>query len=116
MHPVRRRSFVRTAVVTVALGGALTAPVCAFAADAPHPGDLAGHAPEAAPVRVVTIRDAAYGGAGEPVAGATAARAGMAGISAGRDTATTIAAAGGLASIGAAGLGFAMMRRGRTDG
>ncbi|WP_267244866.1 hypothetical protein [Streptomyces sp. PR69] len=122
MHPVRRRSLVRTAVVSVALGGALAAPVCAFAADVAQPGDLAGPAPEAAPVTVVSVSDGAYGddgrggSAGTPDTGAaTDAHAGVAGISAGRDTATMIAAGGGLAAVGAAGLGFAMMRRGRTD-
>ncbi|GGO33605.1 hypothetical protein [Streptomyces lasiicapitis] len=96
MSKSRRLPAVRTAAVGALAGGALLLPATgAFAATpAPAPaahGTVRPHTPE--------------GGV----------RAGTDGLKDSRNPAFLVAG-GGMAAAGAAGLGFAMLRRGRTDG
>ncbi|MCI3933052.1 hypothetical protein [Streptomyces sp. AN091965] len=90
-HPRRRTAALRTAAVAALAGGALLAPATgAFAAE---------------PAPSVSRTTAPKGGV----------RAGTEGL---RDSGNPafLAAGGAMAAAGAAGLGFAMLRRGRTDG
>ncbi|MER5888553.1 hypothetical protein ABT160_32415 [Streptomyces sp. NPDC001941] len=94
MSHSRHRSLFRAAAVAVVASGALAVPAAAFATDATVTPQESGavHVVPKGPVKAGT----------EDYAPA-------------RDSATLIAAGGGLAALGAAGMGFAMLRRGRTD-
>lgn len=83
----RRRTLVRTVAVSVTVGGALLLPAASALADSDPGTDT----------------------------GSTTAATAAADIDPGGDPAL-LAAGGGMAAAGAAGLGFAMLRRGRTDG
>ena len=100
----RRTSALRTAAVAAFAGGALLLP--ATAAFAASPSDTAPHSPAAA-----TSARLDDGVADVPEGGV---KAGATGVRDAGDPAF-IVAGGAMAAAGAAGLGFAMMRRGRTD-
>ncbi|MFG3494858.1 hypothetical protein [Streptomyces sp. NPDC047928] len=95
----RRRGLLRGAAVTVALGGALLAPAASALADDPA-GD---------PVGVLADGPAAHDGA-TAYDDRTAHDIGTA-----RDRTTLLLAGGGVATLGAAGMGYAMLSHGRTD-
>ncbi|MFH8794607.1 hypothetical protein [Streptomyces sp. NPDC017941] len=105
----RRTSALRTAAVTALAGGALLLPVAAaFADDAP--GASAPASPPGATRTVVPVR----GPGAETVVPRGEVEAGADGV----DTATNpafLVAGGAMAAAGAGGLGFALVRRGRTD-
>ncbi|MFI8929572.1 hypothetical protein ACIG3E_18060 [Streptomyces sp. NPDC053474] len=90
-HPRRRTAALRTAAVAALAGGALLTPATGAFAAAPAPSASHTTTPQ--------------GGV----------RAGTEGL---RDSGNPafLAAGGAMAAAGAAGLGFAMLRRGRTDG
>ncbi|GHC47051.1 hypothetical protein [Streptomyces flavofungini] len=96
----RRTSALRTAAVATLVGGALLLPATGAFADSPSPAP----APHSASARLT-------GDAATPEGGV---RAGADGVRDAGDPAFLFAG-GAMAAAGAAGLGFAMMRRGRTD-
>ncbi|MEU5955509.1 hypothetical protein [Streptomyces sp. NPDC047525] len=96
MSTRRRRSLLRTAAVTAVAGGALLTPAVAAVADSP-----------ARPAHSEGTRTVA------PVAPKGGVKAGTEGFHSGDPV--FIAAGGAMAAAGAAGLGYAMLRRGRTD-
>lgn len=90
-----RPAFLRSAVVTAALGGAVLIPTAAFA-------DAQVHAPAATTVRVAATQDAPE----RPAAQAP------------QEVAANpyfLAAGGAMAAAGAAGLVYSTVRRGRAD-
>ncbi|WJV46206.1 hypothetical protein [Streptomyces flavofungini] len=107
----RRTSALRTAVVVTFAGGALLLPATAALAASPsptaaHSPAAAPHSPAPAPAARLTDDTAAT-----PEGGV---KAGATGVRDAGDPAFLVAG-GAMAAAGAAGLGFAMMRRGRTD-
>ncbi|MER5255559.1 MULTISPECIES: hypothetical protein [unclassified Streptomyces] len=93
MSTRRRHSLLRAAAVTTVAGGALLMPAVAAVADSPaHAADTRTVAPAAPEGGVKAGTEGFHGG--DPV---------------------FIAAGGAMAAAGAAGLGYAMLRRGRTD-
>lgn len=109
MSSHRRRALFRSAAVTAVAGGALLVPAVAAVADAPaHAQDTkAAHAQDARSVRAQDTRTVA------PRAPEGGVKAGTEGFHGGDPV--FIAAGGAMAAAGAAGLGYAMLRRGRTD-
>jgi len=115
----RRRAILRTAAVTAAVGGALLMPAVApaFAAAADSAAGSPVHAEDAksangtktvAPVSPVTqVAPVAQ------VAPKESVTSGTDGFHSG--DAVFIAAGGAMAAAGAAGLGYSMLRRGRSD-
>lgn len=99
MSSHRRRTLFRSAAVTAAAGGALLVPAVAAVADSP--------AQDTKPVRAQDTRTVAPGA---PEGGVKAGTEGFHG-----GDPVFIAAGGAMAAGGAAGLGYAMLRRGRTD-
>ncbi|MEV6393393.1 hypothetical protein AB0M39_01140 [Streptomyces sp. NPDC051907] len=90
MSTSRRRSLVRAAAAaaaTAAVSGALLLPAATAFADEPDIATVAHQGAQTAP----------------------------ADVGAARDRTSTLTAGGAAAAAGAAGLGFAMLRRGRTD-
>lgn len=96
MSSHRLRALLRTAAVTTLVGGALLTPAVAAVADTPSQAEDTRTVAPAAP--------------GAPEGGV---RAGTEGFHSGDPV--FIAAGGAMAAAGAAGLGYAMLRRGRTD-
>ncbi|QCX79092.1 hypothetical protein C9F11_27445 [Streptomyces sp. YIM 121038] len=115
-HPRRRTAALRTAAVAALAGGALLVPATGAFAAAPAPSASHTTAPRTGeagkPEKYRTEKTAKSEKAGTPRGGV---RAGTDGL---RDTGNPafLAAGGAMAAAGAAGLGFAMLRRGRTDG
>lgn len=117
MSSHRRRTLFRSAAVTATAGGALLVPAVAAVADSPaHARDTkaahmqdtkAAHAQDTKPVRAQDTRTVAPGA---PEGGVKAGTEGFHG-----GDPVFIAAGGAMAAAGAAGLGYAMLRRGRTD-
>lgn len=101
MSSHHRRTLFRSAAVTAAAGGALLVPAVAAVADSP------AHAQDTKPVRAQDTRTVAPGA---PEGGVKAGTEGFHG-----GAPVFIAAGGAMAAAGAAGLGYAMLRRGRTD-
>ncbi|MFC8130988.1 hypothetical protein [Streptomyces sp. NPDC057302] len=93
MSTRRRRSLLRTAAVTALTGGALLTPAVAAVADSPAHSEATRTVAPAMPKGGVKAGTEGFQG-GDPV---------------------FIAAGGAMAAAGAAGLGYAMLRRGRTD-
>lgn len=105
----RRTPALRTAAVTALVGGALLLPATAAFADSPSPA--AAHSPTAHSPATVAPARLADDVAATPEGGV---KAGATGVRDAGDPAFVVAG-GAMAAAGAAGLGFAMMRRGRTD-
>ncbi|MFG2649299.1 hypothetical protein [Streptomyces sp. NPDC048436] len=103
MNTYRRRSLLRAAAVTTVGGGAFLLPAVAAVADSPARVDgTRTVAPDARQVHVAPKGEAApQGGTGTE------------GFHSGDPA--FLAAGGAMAAAGAAGLGYAMLRRGRTD-
>ncbi|MWA13614.1 hypothetical protein [Streptomyces sp. BA2] len=101
MSSHRRRTLLRSAAVTTVVGGALLMPAVAAVADTP------AHAEAAQADGTRTVAPVAPGA---PEGGV---KAGTEGFHSGDPV--FIAAGGAMAAAGAAGLGYAMLRRGRTD-
>ncbi|MGW0903577.1 hypothetical protein [Streptomyces sp. NPDC002853] len=93
MSSLRRRAVLRSAAVTAVFGGALLVPAAAAVADTPSRAEDTRTVAPAAPEGGVRAGTEGFHG-GDPV---------------------FIAAGGAMAAAGAAGLGYAMLRRGRTD-
>ncbi|WP_030567467.1 hypothetical protein [Streptomyces aureocirculatus] len=105
----RRTSVLRTAAVTMLAGGALLLPVAAASADDAAGASAAASRPGATRT-VVPVRG--------PGAGAVLPEGGVVAGADGVDTTTNpafLVAGGAMAAAGAGGLGFALVRRGRTD-
>ncbi|MEU3739124.1 MULTISPECIES: hypothetical protein [unclassified Streptomyces] len=96
MSSHRRRTLLRSAAVTTVVGGALLMPAVAAVADTPEHSEGTRTVAPLAP--------------GTPEGGV---KAGTEGFHSGDPV--FIAAGGAMAAAGAAGLGYAMLRRGRTD-
>lgn len=109
MSSHRRRALFRSAAVTAVAGGALLVPAVAAVADSPAHAQAAkaAHAQDTKPVRAQDTRTVAPGA---PEGGVKAGTEGFHG-----GDPVFIAAGGAMAAAGAAGLGYAMLRRGRTD-
>lgn len=107
MSSHRRRTLFRSAAVTAVAGGALLVPAVAAVADSPAQDTKAAHAQDTKPVRAQDTRTVAPGA---PEGGVKAGTEGFHG-----GDPVFIAAGGAMAAAGAAGLGYAMLRRGRTD-
>ncbi|MEI5101559.1 hypothetical protein RB200_27400 [Streptomyces sp. PmtG] len=103
-HPRRRTAVLRTAVVSVLAGGALLVPATGALADTGSPTP-------SAPVSVSPGKTSSPDETATPKGGV---RAGTDGLRDAGDPAFLVAG-GAMAAAGAAGLGFAMLRRGRTD-
>lgn len=95
-HNHRRRALLRSAAVTTVAGSALLMPAVAAVADSPTQAEGTRTVAPAAP--------------GAPEGGV---KAGTEGFHSGDPV--FIAAGGAMAAAGAAGLGYAMLRRGRTE-
>ncbi|MET7356924.1 sortase-dependent protein [Streptomyces sp. NPDC005562] len=126
MSTERRPTFLRTAALSTLVGGALLVPAASALADAPAVGPTAARsqapAPDSGPSQRPTEKPTAkptqrpeqekkpHGTSGSPKGGVAAGAQGV------RDAGDPVflAAGGGMAAAGAAGLGYAMMRRGRT--
>lgn len=93
MSSLLRRTALRSAAVTVVVGGALLTPAVAAVADTPSQAEETRTVAPAAPEGGVKAGTEGFH-SGDPV---------------------FIAAGGAMAAAGAAGLGYAMLRRGRTD-
>ncbi|MGW7086346.1 hypothetical protein ACWGH2_23000 [Streptomyces sp. NPDC054871] len=106
MSSHRRRTLLRSAAVTTAVGGALLMPAVAAVADSPAHAEAA-HTEAAQADGTRTVAPVAPGA---PEGGV---KAGTEGFHSGDPV--FIAAGGAMAAAGAAGLGYAMLRRGRTD-
>ncbi|MEU8954510.1 sortase-dependent protein [Streptomyces sp. NPDC048518] len=114
----RRHSFLRTAALSTLVGGALLIPAASALADAPaaRPTTAAqsqSPAPDSSPSQRPTEKPTPPPGtetSGSPKGSVAAGAQGV------RDAGDPVflAAGGGMAAAGAAGLGYAMMRRGRT--
>ncbi|MGA4839618.1 hypothetical protein [Streptomyces sp. G45] len=114
----RASALRRTAAVCALASGALLAAATGAFADAPSP---APSTTASAPTHPTVVPeggpwegDLSEGGASEGVVPEGSVRAGADGVPEGGNPAFLIAG-GGMAAAGAGGLGFAMMRRGRTD-
>ncbi|MEU6991909.1 hypothetical protein ABZ953_14775 [Streptomyces sp. NPDC046465] len=103
MSTTRPRTLLRTAAVSTLVGGALLVPAAGAFADSPAPeptasrgqsGNGTNHGKTVAPKGGVKAGAEHLRDAGDPA---------------------FLVAGGGMAAAGAAGLGFAMLRRGRTD-
>ncbi|MEU1333551.1 hypothetical protein [Streptomyces sp. NPDC005865] len=130
MSTERRHTFLRTAALSTLVGGALLVPAANALADAPAVGPTAARsqapAPDSGPSQRPTEKPTEkptakptqrpeqekkpHGTSGSPKGGVAAGAQGV------RDAGDPVflAAGGGMAAAGAAGLGYAMMRRGRT--
>ncbi|WP_327353440.1 hypothetical protein [Streptomyces sp. NBC_01304] len=115
----RRRTLVRIAAVS-AVSGALLMPAAAAFADSPAPAPSASVTTPAKDIKG-DKGDKAKGEKKHGKGVATAEKTPRGGVKAGAEGVTSgdnpalLAAGGGMAAAGAAGLGFAMLRRGRTD-
>ncbi|GAA3151919.1 hypothetical protein ACFQ0X_15385 [Streptomyces rectiviolaceus] len=107
MSTRRRRSLLRTAAVTTAAGSALLLPAVAAVAESP------GHAGGARTVAAGSPAHSEGKRTVAPVAPEGGVKAGTEGFHSGDPI--FIAVGGAMAAAGAAGLGYAMLRRGRTD-
>ena len=107
MSTYRRRALLRTAAVTTVVGGALLVPAVSAVADS------AAEAASAPPA-VSAAESPAHTRTVAPLAPQGGVKAGTEGFDDGGDP-VYLAVGGAMAAAGAAGLGFAMLRRGRTD-
>ncbi|MGW7100474.1 hypothetical protein [Streptomyces sp. NPDC054838] len=105
MTTVSRRTLVRAAAVTACAGALLAVPVAAALAEGMPAAPAGTRAPGGSP-SLADGRLSSWVGAATP---------GPEGQAPAGNGALLLAAGGGIAAVGAAGLGFAMLRRGRTD-